>query len=153
MLTILEMSNSKKSLPVFFHYIEKSFSFTARTRCKKSVSDLFKKERVQLEELHYIFCSDSYLLDINKRFLKHDDYTDIITFPLSEAGKPVSGEIYISIDRIKENARKYNASFSNELLRVIFHGALHLCGYKDKSLNQIEEMRQKEEKYLDLFRK
>jgi|SRR5579871_1063304 len=145
------MSNSKSKYPVFFHYCSDPFSFKQRTKCKESIAGLFKRENIKLEEIHYIFCSDSYLLEINKKFLNHNYYTDIITFGLSDRGAPVSAEIYISIDRVKENAASFKVSFSNELLRVIFHGALHLCGYKDKTKNEKYIMRSKEEKYLTLF--
>ncbi|MBS1918057.1 MAG: rRNA maturation RNase YbeY [Bacteroidetes bacterium] len=147
------MSNSKTNPPVYFHYTDKPFFFKERARCKKSISDLFKREKVKLKEIHYIFCSDSSLLTINRKFLNHNYYTDIITFPLSEQGSPVTGEVYISIDRVKENAKTFNTSFSNELLRVIFHGALHLCGYKDKTKKQKEVMSQMEDKSLRSFQK
>lgn len=101
--------------------------------------------------LSYIFCSDSYLLVINQQYLEHDDYTDIITFDLSSSPKEIVGEVYISIDRVKENAHELSVSFNTELHRVIFHGALHLCGYKDKSIKDASVMRFKEDKYLKLY--
>ena len=110
--------------------------------------DLFRKERKRLGELDYIFVSDNRLLEINREFLQHDDFTDIISFPLSSPGEPIAGEIYISVDRIRENAREYGISIRTELLRVIFHGALHLCGYGDKTPPEQRKMRQLEEKYL-----
>ncbi len=86
-----------------------------------------------MAELQYIFCSDAYLLDINREYLQHDFFTDIITFDLSEKGQPINAEIYISVERVRDNAANYNSSFRKEIHRVIFHGVLHLCGYKDKS--------------------
>jgi probable rRNA maturation factor len=112
---------------------------------------LFKKEKRILGELHYIFCSDTYLARINREYLHHNTYTDIITFDLSESKAAISGEIYISIDRIRENAVLYNTSFRDELHRVIFHGALHLCGYKDKTTKDAKTIRAKEDFYLNLL--
>ena len=134
-----------------FHYPYSDFTFRNRTALKQFLIALFKKEKVQLEGLTYVFCSDSYLLDINKTFLKHDTYTDIVTFPLSAEGAPVLGEIYISVERVKENAQTFKTNFTQELNRVIFHGALHLCGYKDKTKVEASLMRQKEDEYLGRF--
>jgi rRNA maturation RNase YbeY len=103
------------------------------------------------EAIHYIFCDDAYLLHLNQAHLKHNTYTDIITFPLSSKGEPVVAEIYISIDRVKENASKFQVPFLHELYRVIFHGALHLCGYKDKGKDEVELMRKKEDHYLQSY--
>jgi len=130
-----------------FHFSE-PVSLTQRTLIKDVLRDIFKKERTPLEQLQYIFCSDEYLLQINQQYLQHNYYTDIITFDLSEKGGPVSGEIYISIDRVKENAQHFLVPFKHELLRVIFHGALHLCGYKDKTKKDQDAMRKAEDKYL-----
>lgn len=95
-------------------------------------------------QLTYIFCSDAYLLQLNQEFLSHDTLTDIVTFDLSEDKTQLVGEIYISVDRVKENAEKFATSYNDELHRVIFHGALHLCGFKDKAKADKEEMRSKE---------
>lgn len=135
-----------------FHFLEK-ISLPNRQPIKTALTTLFKREKKKLAELQYIFVSDDRLLEINRQFLQHDFYTDIITFPLSEPGQPISGEVYISVDRIRENAREFGRPIKEELLRVIFHGALHLCGYKDKTASQQREMRQLEEKYLDLHQK
>jgi len=136
--------------PVDFHFLEPA-SLKDRQLLKTFLRSLFKKERTKLESLRYIFCSDKYLLGINQQYLNHDDYTDIITFNLADSSLPVNGEIYISVERVKENARKFNTSFRQELHRVIFHGALHLCGYKDKSSKDEKLMREKENKYLTLY--
>jgi probable rRNA maturation factor len=133
-----------------FHYIS-PVNLTHRSLLKDCIAALFKKERTRLDELNYIFCSDEYLLDINRNYLQHDDYTDIITFDLSDESGMVKGEIYISIDRVKENARIFSVPLQQELRRVIFHGALHLCGYKDKSNKDIQAMRTAENKYLSYF--
>lgn len=130
-----------------FHLLH-SFHLSNRTKLKAFIIDIFRKEKQPLDSLDFIFCSDQYLLKINQDFLKHDYYTDIITFELSPFDQPTTGEIYISFDRVKENATTLNQSFSNELHRVIFHGVLHLCGYKDKSKAAKAEMTRKEDYYL-----
>ena len=133
-----------------FHILQ-PISLEERTRLKQFLITLFKKEKKPLAELSYIFCSDQRLLEINRQFLQHDFYTDIITFPLSDPGQPISGEIYISVDRVRDNAREFGSSIKRELHRVIFHGALHLCGYKDKSPKDEKLMRKMEDKYLTLY--
>lgn len=136
---------------ISFHYISKGFSFPNRNQCKSFLLKLFRKEKTRLEQLNYIFCSDDYLLSINRDFLQHDFYTDIISFEMAEKGQASQGEIYISVDRVRENARMHSESFQRELHRVIFHGALHLCGYRDKTTKEEVQMRQKEEEYLKLY--
>jgi len=133
-----------------FNFLEPIY-LTDRTRLKRFITRLFKRERKALAELQYVFCSDNYLLGINQQFLHHDFYTDIITFDLSEKGQPTSGEIYISVDRVRDNAQNFDSSAKKELHRVIFHGALHLCGFKDKTPKEELEMRKMEEKYLALY--
>lgn len=130
-----------------FHYVVKRFSFPDRNRLKRFILQLFKNENKKVDRINYIFCEDDYLLDMNKTYLKHNTLTDIITFDLSTNEK-VTAEIYISIERVKENSRIYKSSFQKELQRVIFHGALHLCGFKDKKAIDIKLMRQKEEEYV-----
>ncbi len=107
-------------------------------------------ENKSLVELTYIFCSDSYLLGINIEYLRHDTLTDIITFNTSENEAGISGDIYISIERVSENAAKYQVSFAEELHRVMVHGLLHLLGYNDKSAGEKKIMREKEFAYLSL---
>jgi rRNA maturation RNase YbeY len=141
---------NKQSPLIQFHFLL-PVSFTQRTLAKDVIRDLFKKEKTRLQQLQYIFCSDEYLLEINKQHLNHNYYTDIITFDLSETPNAVTGEIYISIDRVKENAQTYKVPFKQELLRVIFHGALHLCGYKDKTEKDQAVMRKAEDKYLQYY--
>jgi len=118
---------------VSFNYADRKLPLNEKRFIKKFIEDIFLKEKKKLEYLKYVFCSDDYLLKINVQFLHHNFYTDIISFNLSNSEKAVNGEIYISIDRAKENYHKYKTSLHEEFLRVIFHGALHLCGYKDKS--------------------
>lgn len=102
-------------------------------------------------QLDYIFCTDDYLLEKNRAFLNHDTLTDIITFDLSETRHNLEAEIYISTERVKENARLYRTSYKDELHRVIFHGILHLCGLKDKTANEQAEMREAEQKCLRAY--
>ena len=118
------------------------------------IAQIFDEELKGLADLNYVFCSDEFLLNINQRFLQHDFYTDIITFDLSEPHPAaISGEVYISVDRVRENAVLNANEFLEEALRVMFHGALHLCGYKDKTKSEIKLMREKEDHYLRLFEK
>jgi probable rRNA maturation factor len=141
------------ALPVQFFYQDVSFSFPKRTLLKKFISKIFAAEQQPLQQINIIFCTDEALLAMNRDFLQHDYYTDIITFPLSAKGEPVNAELYISVDRVKDNARKGNVSFQTELQRVIFHGCLHLTGYNDKSSQQIKRMREREDHYLHLYSK
>ncbi len=136
-----------------FTSADRPFRFTNKTLLKNFVDGIFVKEKRGLESLVYVFCSDAFLLNINNTFLQHDYYTDIISFNLSEQPKQLIGEIYISIDRVKDNAVQLKTSYSNEMLRVIFHGALHLCGYKDKTKADIAMMRSKEDYYLARYLK
>jgi rRNA maturation RNase YbeY len=135
---------------VYFFFEKKGFSLENRSVLKNFICSLFKKEETALESINYIFCSDKKLLEINKTYIKHDFYTDIISFDLSPGPQKVA-EIYISIDRVRENAKELGVSFKNELHRVIFHGALHICGYKDKNKKDRETMRAKENIYLSAF--
>jgi len=120
-----------------------------KTKVRQWIKDTVAAEGYQLDELTYIFCSDAYLLQINQQYLDHDTFTDIITFDNSTEKKTVTGDIFISIDRIRENAAKFNQTVANELHRVIIHGVLHLLGYKDKSAADSKKMTQMEDKYLD----
>ena len=120
-----------------------------KTKVRQWIKDTIAAEGYQLDELTYIFCSDVYLLQINQQYLDHDTFTDIITFDNSTEKKTVTGDIFISIDRIRENAAKYNQTVADELHRVIIHGVLHLLGYKDKSAADSKKMTQMEDKYLD----
>ncbi len=124
-----------------------------RLRKIKSIREWLQKailsEGLQPGTIQYVWCSDAYLLRINQEYLQHDDLTDIITFDYGEADT-LSGDIFISIERVKENAATFKTSFTNELQRVMIHGVLHLCGYKDKSPAEQREMTEKEDYYLSL---
>jgi probable rRNA maturation factor len=138
-------------MAVTFHQLTK-VNLQNKRALKAFIPLLFKKEKKPLESLTYIFCTDDYLLQINNQHLQHDFYTDIITFDLSEStSSPTIGEIYISVDRVKENATTHQTTFEQELHRVIFHGALHLCGYKDKTKNDALLMRNKEDDCLSMY--
>jgi probable rRNA maturation factor len=106
---------------------------------------------VKKVQLNYIFCTDEFLLQMNQQYLDHDTLTDIITFDLSEKDDALNGEIYVSIDRVRENAEKFKVSYAEELHRVIFHGALHLCGFKDKTKKDAAEMRRQEDICLNNY--
>ncbi len=136
---------------VQFFFNESGVKLTNRRRLKSFLQELFIIEGYSLFSLRIIFCSDNFLLSINKEFLQHDTYTDIITFYFSESGEPVDGEIYISSARVYDNASAIGVPFNFELHRVIFHGALHLCGYKDKVTSDKLIMTSAENKYLDLY--
>lgn len=140
-----------KNTNVHFFYPAVSFAFRNRKKLKSFLEKLFKLEGFVLKQLNIIFCTDKALLEMNRKFLKHDYFTDIITFPLSDKNQPIEAELYISIDRIKENARINNETYTRELHRVIFHGCLHLSGYNDKSSQQIKRIRERETHYLRLY--
>jgi probable rRNA maturation factor len=145
------MSSASIVHRIRFHFPYTAFSLTERRRLKLFLATLFRGEGQSFTTMDYVFCSDKALLDINKTHLQHNYYTDIITFNLSDAGQPVTGEIYISIDRVRDNAQDFDQSFRRELHRVIFHGALHLCGYKDKKPKDVRLMRDMEDKYLKRY--
>ena len=138
-------------MAVSFHHAGISFRLADKQLLKKFITDSFLKETGKKLSVGYVFCTDEYLLRINQDFLKHDYYTDIITFPLLDTDQKTEAEIYISIDRVKDNAKKLNVSADQELLRVIFHGLLHLAGYKDKSKKEKEMMRKKEEAWIKAY--
>lgn len=134
-----------------FFYQGGAFAFRRRNALKQFLEQLLRREGRKLQEVRIIFCTDAQLLEINRSHLNHDYYTDIITFPFSESTEPVEAELYISIDRIRDNAVTAGLSFREELHRVIFHGVLHLCGYNDKSSQEIKQMREREDYYLRLY--
>lgn len=142
---------TKKPGKIQFHYLEKSFYLPHRKKLKDFILKIFKKEEVKVQAVNFIFCSDKYLLKLNKAFLNHNTYTDVISFQYSNPAKPVVSDIYISIDRIKENSKLYRTPFIMELYRVIFHGTLHLCGYKDKTNQDSILMKSMEDHYLKKY--
>lgn len=137
---------------IYFHY-EDVDEISYNTNCMKdTLSKICEDFGFFVSEANYIFCSDEYLLGINKQFLDHDYYTDIITFDNSEEEGDIESDIFISLDRVKENAENENVSFEEELTRVIAHGMLHLVGFKDKTEVEATEMRIQEETYLSFWK-
>lgn len=129
-----------------FNY-ETEFSLESEEIVSKWIFNVISSEGFKLEEVNYVFCDDDYLHKLNVEFLNHDTLTDIISFDYS-VGKILQGDIFISIERVEDNARDYNVSFEQELHRVIVHGVLHYCGYKDKTDDDAKVMRDKENYYL-----
>jgi rRNA maturation RNase YbeY len=140
--------NSKSK--VYFFFPEGAVILTSRTSLKGFIKKLFKAEKKQINQINYVFCNNRTIRKINKQYLNHDYATDIITFDLSES-KLITADIYISVERVRENARALDLSFKSEIHRVIFHGALHLCGYRDKKSVEINKMRGKEDLYLKKY--
>ena len=136
---------------IHFHYLIPPFHSLNRTGLKEFTFTQLKKEGKKVEAINYIFCDDAYLLEINQQYLNHDTLTDIITFELSPKSQPLVSDIYISVERVKENGRIFKTSFYKELHRVIFHGALHLAGYKDKTENDEAKMRTIENDWLKRY--
>jgi rRNA maturation RNase YbeY len=132
---------------ITFNY-ETSFELEDENRSSKWVEKSITIDGFELGEINYVFCDDAYLLKLNIEFLQHDTFTDIISFD-NTMGKLISGDIFISIDRIKENAKEFNVSFDNELHRVMIHGVLHYMGFKDKSTDEKQIMRAKESDCLN----
>lgn len=135
---------------IFFKSEKTTFSLPNGLKIKKWILASIHKEKKSCGEISFVFCSDSFLFSINKKYLHHSEYTDIISFDYSDK-KTISGEIYISVERVKENAKKFTVSFSNELYRVMIHGVLHLIGYKDNNKKDRLMMKNKEDFYLSLF--
>jgi len=140
-------------MTISFNKADATATLKNRVALKSFIEKSVKKEGLSIESLNYVFCSDKYLLEINKQFLDHNYYTDIISFDLSEVPGQLIGEVYISVDRVKDNAKTHGATFGEELLRVIFHGALHFCGYKDKKPSDVKKMRQMEDLWLTTYMK
>lgn len=138
------------SSSISFHSEDVDFQLENEQKLIDWINLTIQQEEKSATEITYVFCSDEFLYQMNLDYLNHDTYTDIITFDYTE-NSFVSGDIFISIDRVKENAIKFNTTFLNELSRVILHGVLHLVGYKDKTTEQKQVMRSKEDFYLTLL--
>lgn len=128
-----------------------SFNLKQRIHIRNWIQKVILSKGAKLNKINYIFCSDEYLKAVNIEYLNHDYYTDIITFDNSEEENQLEGDIYISIDRVRENSQQFGKAFENELQRVMIHGILHLIGYGDKSEEEAEQMRHEEEASLLLF--
>jgi probable rRNA maturation factor len=140
---------------ISFHSEDIKYNLKNKATLKKWIAAVIKKHKRETGDISFVFCSDSFLLEMNKEYLDHDTYTDIITFDYSKESKtlPVSGEIFISIDRVEENAASFSKTFENELHRVIIHGVLHLLGFGDKTKKAKEEMRKQEDLCLKTLQK
>lgn len=125
------------------------FDFKGRRTNNKWLSSVAENEGKKIGDVNVIFCSDPYILEVNKKYLSHDYYTDIITFDYCE-GKTLSGDLFISVDSVRDNASFYGSSFEDELHRVIVHGVLHLIGFDDHTDKEKKKMRSKEDQYLSL---
>lgn len=130
----------------------KTFEVDHKDKLRLLLKEVCKQENAHLSFVNCVFCSDEYLLQINKKHLKHNFLTDIITFDFSEKKDQIEGDLYISVDRVKENAKKYGDTFKIETIRVVLHGLLHLIGYKDKSEKEKKRMRVLENKYVSLYK-
>lgn len=135
-------------------FFEEGIQYTLRgkEKIRKWIKNVIEEEGFSIVgETNFIFCSDEYLLKINKEYLNHDTYTDIITFDSSESDDEIAGDIFISIERVRENAKKFKCKIGDELHRVMVHGVLHLCGYDDLTVDDKREMTDKENYYLGLL--
>ena len=137
-------------MPIHYFYEQIDFKIETPRKASTWITLVAKTEKKEIGDLTYVFCSDDYLLSLNQQFLKHNTLTDIITFDYSEGKNELSGGIYISIDRVADNAAKFKTDFQDELHRVMIHGVLHLAGYKDKKPAEKALMRKKEEACLSL---
>ncbi len=137
-------------MAIYFSTENIAFDLKNKLKVKKWISDIIKTQNKKVGDISYLFCDDAYLIEVNRTYLDHDTYTDIITFDYVE-GDLISGDIMISVERVKENAQLFNTSFDQELHRVIIHGILHLLGQGDKTDKQAAQMRKKEEAALALW--
>lgn len=151
MLTNFEIMPVARKSKVHFFSIDRPARLQNATTLKQFIESIFNEERQRLHCINYLFCSDKTVLAINKRYLNHDFYTDVIAFDLSETNEPINAEVYISIDRVRANAKKLGVSIKSELHRVLFHAALHLVGYDDKRKKDIERMRKSENELLAAY--
>ena len=131
----------------------KNFKISNKKEIRALLKKICKKENKKISFINCVFCSDNRLLEINKKYLNHTSLTDVVTFDFTTSKKTIEGDIYISIDRVKENAKKYKETFKKELLRVIIHGLLHLIGFLDKTKEEKNTMTLKENEYLSLYNK
>ncbi len=140
---------AKKDLPLHFQYQKEDFLLTEEERHKSWILDILSKESISIEEINIIFTTDDFLLELNKKYLNHNYFTDILTFPFQQ--DPLQTDLYISVDRVKDNAQNLSIPFDNELRRVMIHGILHNLKYDDHTEDDITEMRAKEEACLRLY--
>jgi probable rRNA maturation factor len=134
---------------IYYNNIDDKYIIKEKRKINNWIKLCIDEEGKEINTISFNLCSDEYILQLNNEVLQHDYYTDIITFELNEKNEPIEGDIYISIDRVKDNAKILNIPFITELQRVIIHGVLHLCGYKDKNTEEEKQMREKENYYLN----
>lgn len=137
-------------MAIYFSSENIKFDLRGKLKVKKWITDLIKAQNKKVGDISYLFCDDAYLIEVNRTYLDHDTYTDIITFDYVE-GDTISGDILISVERVKENAQLFNTTFDQELHRVIIHGVFHLLGQGDKTEAEAAQMRKKEEAALALW--
>lgn len=138
------------AISICFYNEDVNYALVFKRKISAWLLLVIEEEQKKLGSISYIFCSDDYLLQMNKQYLNADYFTDVITFDYTEE-LLISGDIFISVDRVKENAKTYGQKYFQEMIRVILHGVLHLCGYKDKTEQEIKQMREKEDYYLQKF--
>lgn len=134
---------------ISYHFENTDFVFRERELNNRWLRTVAESEMKRIGDIAIIFCSDGYLLDVNRKYLGHDYFTDIITFDYCE-GERLSGDLFISVDSVRENAVEYGTEFGNELNRVMVHGLLHLIGYDDHTEEDVKTMREKENQYLEI---
>lgn len=134
---------------IYYNNIDSKYIIKEKRKLTNWIKLCINEENKTLDTISFNFCTDEYILQLNNDSLQHDYYTDIITFELNDKNEPIEGDIYISIDRVKDNAKTLNTLFTTELHRVLIHGVLHLCGYKDKSKKEELLIREKENYYLN----
>ncbi len=144
------MSYLDTGFDMIHYFFEQTSPIEIPERLSPWIEELIRNEGKKPGEITYILCDDEYLLKVNQDYLQHDYYTDVITFDYVK-GKTISGDIFVSLQRIKDNAETLSADVERELKRVLAHGVLHLCGYKDKTIEDAKKMREKEEFYLNLY--
>ena len=131
----------------------KNFKISNKKEIRTLLKEICKKENKKISFINCVFCSDNRLLEINKKYLNNASLTDVVTFDFTTNKKTIEGDVYISIDRVKENAKKYKQPFKTELLRIIIHGLLHLIGFSDKTKEEKNTMTLKENEYLSMYNK
>jgi rRNA maturation RNase YbeY len=134
---------------IAFHALDPGYKITSKNALKAWIEQVVEKEEAEIGQLNFILCSDEYLRELNNKYLQHNYYTDVLTFEMDDNGERITGDIFISIDRIKENSKKFEESVWKELKRVMLHGVLHLLGYNDKTLIEKRRMTEREELYLE----
>lgn len=140
----------KNTPPINFFSEDIRFEIKSKRKIREWIIQVIDNEEYRIDNINYIFCGDQYLHAINKTYLSHDTLTDIVTFDMSEKKGWINGDVFISIERVKENSQGLGIPFRHELSRVMVHGLLHLCGYRDKTREQRQEMTEKEDFYLSL---